>query len=353
MSDKDIYVRHLAVLSSGFIFGLVAAYFFNEIKFDFSDEIRKAKDLGIVSKTILYEYPKTKDVLTYVTVLCFPVMFSAGMWYFWARDKKGQLMEIFRSRTEAVPPYSTSRAICLLSALLFSLYISFNLNALYSPGWLPYIGSWMLLGEDGENLAWVQSILSGGVYGKDFFCLYGPMLIYPLAWVMKLFGETIVVERSYKYFLDLIAYFIVICFLFKTLRRKSTFLFGSIVYLFTFHGLSNSMSYGLSLSVNTTQLRVVLGILPLLLTYMYVGSGKGYLIFLGGVAVGQSLLFSHEVGFCSCVALISALIVYYLVRPDRRSLLIKHFLWFFIGCLISTAPMVIYLSLKGAFIPFI
>ena len=63
------------------------------------------------------------------------------------------------------------------------LFVSFDVGYFYgtSPGW-PF------LGEEGSHFAYVQSMLSGGVYGRDFTCPYGPMMIYPMFWLVKLFG---------------------------------------------------------------------------------------------------------------------------------------------------------------------
>ncbi len=95
--------------------------------------------------------------------------------------------------------------LCLAGVIGVYLVCSWNINYFYRPnGW------WDLLGEEGENLAWAHSVLTGGVYGKDFHCLYGPLLVYPLAWAMELFGVTIITERAYTFCLNLAAYGIII-----------------------------------------------------------------------------------------------------------------------------------------------
>jgi hypothetical protein len=343
-SPRTLYLKHLLLLSSGSVLGLIAAYCFNLIEFPFSGEIQKAKDLGIVSLTVLSGYPKSRDILTYASVLCFPVIFSLGIWYLWARNKREQLREIYAAEKEMTLTRDTRWVLCLLSVVILGPFISFNAEIFSSPGWNRFVGSWVLLGEEGENLAWVQSIFSGGVYGKDFFCLYGPMLIHPLAWVMNWFGDTVVVERGYKYLLDLSAHFIVIFYFYRTLRWKATFLLASLVYLFTFPSLT--------LSLNTTYLRFVLGILPLFLAYRYLESGQRRFLLFSGIAIGQSLLFSQEVGLCSVVSLFGAISLYALPRHGWQ-LLAKDCLLIIAGCLVSMAPMLIYLSLNGAIPPFL
>lgn len=342
-SNIRLYLKHIIILVLGAFGGLGIAYYFNLIEFDFSDEILKAKALGIVSVTILSEYPKSKDTLTYVSVLGFPILCSIIPWYLWARNKKEHLRGLLADTDDL--PVTKNRAwlISLLLVALFYLAASFNINGFYLPGWNSYSRAWLFLGEDGENLAWVQSIFSGGVYGKDFFCLYGPMLIYPLAWAMKIFSSTVVVERIYRFFLDLIAYSIIIYFLYRTLRWKTTFVIFSLMYLIIFPPF-------LWLSVNFNYLRFVLGVAPLLLLYIYLKNAKKYFLLLIGIILGQSLLFSQETAVCSIIALLGTLFIYFLPGRDWRSFF-RHCFFIFIGGLISIAPMVIYLSLKGAFVP--
>lgn len=343
-SDQIAYMKHIGILVIGGLLGFVAAYFLNLylVYFDFSADINKARSLGIVSLTILNGYPKSKDIVSYASILGFPVLVSIALWYIWARSYKDRLAAMFESGNPAPLIKKKDWAISVVAVVLFYLYASFELNRFYSPGWNPDVGAWIFLGEDGENLAWVQSIFSGGVYGKDFFCLYGPMFIYPLAAIMKIFGATVAVERFYKYFLDLVAYSIVIFFLYKTVQSKAIFVVSSVVYFLVF-----PMFY--SISVNFTHLRFVLGILPLALLYIYFGNGKKYLLPIVGAVIGQSLLFSQETGIAACIAVFGTLFICFLSDHQWRSFL-RHSLLVAGGCLLSISPMIAYISWKGAFI---
>ncbi len=339
-------MKSMSLLLTGCFVGVVFASIFSSIEFDFSGEIQKARDLGIVSKTILAGYPKTKDIVTFVTVFLFPVVFSLGFWFLWAKNHKKQL-QIFShdGGSDGAVPRGIDWKILLFLLMIIYVVMSFNISRFYAPAWNGSTGPWVLLGEEGVHLAWMQSIFSGGVFGKDFYCLYGPMMVYPLAWFMKIFGATVVAERVWKYVLDLIAYGIIIFLLYKTVRWKFTFIASSIIYFFFF-----SPFY--TLSLNTTYLRVALGILPLLLTYLYLDSGKKYLLGVTGLVVGQSVLFSQEVGICSLVSLMTVLTVHFLSTHSWKSL-VKAALLVMAGCILSLAPMMIYLLLNGVIAPFI
>jgi hypothetical protein len=344
-SLNTIYITHLVLLFLGWSAGCVAAYFFNLIPFDFSAEIQKAKDLGITSVSILSGYPKSRDTFTYITTLFFPVICSIGLWYLWARKHMELLKSIFRNDGPVNTAKDRKWSASLILIISFYLLASYNINGFYWPGWSPRIGAWIFLGEEGANLAWAQSILSGGVYGKDFYCLYGPMLIYPLSWAMKVFGASVLTERFFRYFLDLAAYGIIIFFLYRTLKSKTIFVLSSIIYLAIFPPF-------VTVSINFTYLRFVLGILPLLLMYLYLESRKRYLLLLMGIIIGQSFLFSQEAGLCSFIALTVSFCICYITQKDYL-LQIKELLLIPAGLLISVAPMLIYLYLKGAVVPFL
>ena len=344
LSDRIFYLTHMGLLLSGFSLGILAIFIFNSLEFDYSAEIQKARNLGIVSRTILSGYPKSLDVLSYAATLGFPIFISTGIWYFWARKRKERLSTILNNYSGFESHKNRGWRICLLAVVVFYLFASFNINGFYLPGANQNVGAWLFLGEDGENLAWVQNIFSGGVYGRDFYCLYGPMLIYPLALVMKLFGTSVAVERFYRYFLDLTAYGIVIFFLYNTMRSKAVFILSSFLFLAIFPSFSTP-------SINFTYLRFILGMLPLLLMFSYLGNGKKYLLLLSGMVVAQSLLFSQEAGMCSLISIAVSFFIYSISRHNWRASVHECFL-FLMGCIISALPILVYLSFKGALIPF-
>jgi hypothetical protein len=345
LSYNTLYWSHIGVLLLGFFAGILAAYYFTSIQFDFSSELEKARKLGIVSRTILTGYPKSKDILAYASVLGFPVLFSVGIWLLWARKERlSNLKEIFCITENISSPKTTGWSICLLSVLIYYLFISFNLTYFYTPNYNSAVGAWPFLGEEGMTLAWVQSIFSGGVYGKDFFSVYGPMLIYPLAFVMKLFGISVSVERFYTYFLNLIAYGIIIVFLYRTLKWKAVFLVSSFFYIFIFSPFK-------ALSPNTTYLRVALGFLPLLFALQYLENGKGYSLLLIGLFMGQCLLFSQEVGLCTVFSIIAYFFFLFIQKGSGR-LLTKSGIYITMGCLASIAPALYYFYMKGALASF-
>lgn len=265
---------------------------------------------------------------------------ASGLLWAKKKERRNLLKELFPVAKENE---KNASVLSVVIVTIFYLLFSFNINYFYMPYYIDRIGAWPFLGEEGVPLAWVQGILSGEVYGKDFNSPYGPMLIYPLAWAMKLFGTTVVVARSYTYFLNLIAYGIVIFFFYKTLRH--TFVLSSVIYFVAFFPF-------VQLSPLLSHLRVYLGILPILLAYIYFGNGKRFLLPIIGIVIGQSLLFSHEVGLCSILSIIFFFLFSYFIRYDLRTILREGVL-ILAGCIVSVAPMMLYLLFKGGLLPFL
>ena len=337
---NTLYLAHVGILLVGMLVGLTVAYWVSTLTFDFSAELRRAAELGIVSTTIIRGYAKSKDIVGYAAIMGLPLLTAIATWSIWARqERRAALLQLFPEYKEYLPSKDMLWRLCLVVVIVTYLLGSFNINFFYQAN-----RGWPLLGEEGENLAWAQAILAGKVYGKDFFCLYGPLLIYPLAWAMKLFGVTVATARGYAFGLNLAAYGIIITFLYATFRGRSTFVAAAVAYLLAFP----SLAY---LSPNCTYLRVALGVLPLLFAYQYQQTGRRVLLAASGGAIGVGLLFSQEVAICSAIALACCIVLHSVAGRDYKELPGRVML-IAAGGLATLAPMMIYLFAKGALGPF-
>lgn len=339
-SGKVTYWSHVGILITGFLAGLVATYYFTSIKFDFTADILEARRIGITSVTILNGYSKSRDILIYISVLGLPVFFSVGLWFLWTgKERRRCLKELFISNQDCSSTKDVSWIVILVCMGILYL-LSFNIKMLYGPNVSATVGGFPFLSEEGEVLDWVNNIISGQTYGKDFFCMYGPMLIYPLAWGMKIFGATIAVERLYYFFLNFLAYLIMIFSLYKTLKLRAVFVGSSFVLFIIF------LPWVIR-SLNLSYLRVALGLFPIFLSYIYIKSRSRILLSVIGVVAAQSLLFSQEVGLCSLVSLIAFFSLNCLFSRNYMEFA-KEGLLIIAGYAISIVPMLIYFSSKGA-----
>jgi|GEM_PF-4057751 len=336
---NGLYITHVSVLLAGLLAGLFAAYHIVALDFNFTAELKQARELGINSYTVVHNYAKSRDILAYVVLLVLPVLAATGAWLVWARrGKKAGIRMLFQADEDTLPGRDMAWLICLAGVICVYLVCAWNINYFYRPN-----GLWELLGEEGENLAWAHAVLTGGVYGKDFFCLYGPLLVYPLAWAMELFGTTIITERAYTLCLNLAAYGIIIYFLYSACRGRITFVMSALTYLLVFCPLY-------FLSPNCSYLRVALGVLPLLCAYHYLHSGKKALLIASGGAISLSLLFSQEAGLCSGAAVVCCMILHAAAVNDYKKLPGKMIL-ITCGGVAMLAPMMIYFFVKDALGP--
>lgn len=335
ISSDRLCCTHWAVLIAGCLVGLVAAVVVSGIPFDFSSELAEAKRLGIVSKTILTGYPKSRDVLSYAAFILLPVTFSLAAWLVWSRGRRGELAALFGNEPEIAPVTLRSRRFAIPVVVVIFFLATFNVNRFYVP-----TDGWYLLGEEGQHLAWAHVIQAGGVYARDFFCLYGPLLIYPQILLMDLFGNTLVVQRAYTYGLNLIGFAILVAFLHQTIRSRGIFILAALFSIAVFP------EYTL-LSPNGSFPRIFLGFVPLLVLGRYLRRERKLPLVASGFALGISMLFSQEAGFCGMLA-----IVLFLCLEARNSeglrLLVRQGGLVAGGGLMVVAPMLIYFYQQNA-----
>ena len=149
---QDIKVRviHAGTLFFGVLIGLTAAYYFNLIPFDFSKELAKANALGIESRTVLQGYPKTKDLITYATVLGFPIICALTFWLLIAKRLHGRdLADMLKSSKPALDSRDKKWMICLGLVSVLLLYLAFDVNNFYKSRHNMFVGDWPFLGEEG------------------------------------------------------------------------------------------------------------------------------------------------------------------------------------------------------------
>ena len=316
-----------AILLGGCLVGLVSAALVSSFPFDFSQELVEAKRHGIVSRTILAGYPKSRDLVLYAVIILLPVIFSLGAWLFWSRGRRPALAAILRDPA-AIAALPGKRPFLSLALVLACLLLQFNLSNFYEPA-----GGWAFLGEEGQFLADVQVLLGGGIYARDFLCLYGPLVVYPLAFAMKLFGVSVMVGRFYTYVLTVISAGILVAMLNLTIRNRRLFIAASLFMGVLFIGGGGR--------TGATLMRVMLGFVPLLILYRYGGGERKLPSVATGVGLGISLLFSQEVGLCAVIAVGVFLCMQAHAAGSYRRLLAQGAL-IAAGCCLVVLPMLGY-----------
>jgi len=331
------YLFEWGLLLVGAAAGLTLAWVLAGFEWSFPGELERARELGIVSLTTIFGYPKSRDLIGYGLSLGLP---AAGALLFWLAGRGSSAL----GKDTLAGGFTTpTRSVWLVAALsLFaSAYFSWNVTAMLDMRWNQYMGLWFFLGEQGATLAWVQSIMTGGIFGRDFFSLYGPMFVYPLAWIMDWVGYTALAERAYKLLLDAVATGLLGFLLARTLRSK---------WLAVGFVLLVCMVYPAQYipGANATIMRTILPLLPLTFVALWMESRKKSLLIAGGMLMGQSLLFSHETAFCAVLAIVAMFLIDQ--RGRKIAFFVKHraATIFLSMAVLSMAPMVGFLLLNGA-----
>jgi hypothetical protein len=336
---EDILLQHLAVLVAGFFLGMVAAYLVTGLGLDFSASLEEARRLGVVSPTTLAGYPKGRDTFNYAVVVLLPTFFSVATWLVCLGREKRSLAAGYLGAEGADEERGQKWRFPLAAVLVIYCLVSFNVSYFYKVNENPFVGAWPFLGEEGTTLANVQSILSDGLFSRDFASGYGPLLVYPVAWFMKVFGTTVMSQRVCAALMNACAYGVIVAFFYRTLTRKSCFVAAALLYLFLYPPFVTA-------GPNATYLRVALGFLPLLLVYLNYSRESARLYLAAGIAAGLCLLMSQEVGICVVLALAVFLVGKELPNRDFRRLL-RGTLLVAAGCVAALAPFLLYFGCQG------
>ena len=138
-----------------------------------TDDVALARLLGIVSETILAGHSKSADSRAYAVGMSVAVICSLAIWMLWA-------IRAGANRTAISPSITNSVRITLVEFGL-AAFVAFGLFGRIWNGRAATVSAWSALSEEGEMLAWVDTVLRGGALSRDTFCLYGPLSVWAVA----------------------------------------------------------------------------------------------------------------------------------------------------------------------------
>lgn len=333
-------LRTWLALVVGGLAGLTVAYWMQGQGWSLPGELEEARHQGIVSRLILTDYPKSRDLVGFILVVGLPIFGALCCWWpFRSRARRGLAIAIGESIGAG------RAALCLIGVFALAMLAFWHETLLKVPGYNNYVGAWPLLGEQGATLAWIQAISSGGVFGRDFFALYGPMFVYPLYWWMELTGDfSALTDRHYKLFLNALAFAILALWLIRSLRHKLL----AVVFLAVLWLIYPAVA---ALSSNTNILRSVLGIFVIGCVAWHLQNGRRRTLLLAGMVLGQSFLFAQEVAICALLATIPMFLLCDSIGSSSQPAWRKRgqaLGWYILATVISAAPMTLYLVSHGA-----
>ena len=218
---------------------------------------------------------------------------------------------------------------------LFAIFMTFRPD---------YLHDELNLFELSLYLPGINAIFHGQVPFRDFFHLRGPLELYIPALMMSLFGKNIAVLSTYFYVGTVLG--LIICvFIAAQLYHRRLFLYLMVPILiartfprvvFTFWG----------------GLRFTWGLLALFFVIRFLKKEKRIWIFLAGIASALGFLTSVEIGLCSVVGFLAAMIVSFILKVQDRKLIIKALGVYTLGFFGVVGPYLGYLLNTHAVVAF-
>lgn len=315
------WVAMIALIAGAIVARAVTSFVPNR-----GDDVAAAKSLGIVSVSILENHSKSADLLAYALAMAGALAISLTIWIAWA-------MRAGRSDFPAPAParWRTPRTSWIEFAIV--TLVAFGLFARFWNGRAATYSSWCVLVEEGEMLAWIDTVLRGGVLSRDVFCLYGPLSMWPVAALFSIFGPSLGLWRLWIFALNAPA-LIAIYFLLRgiTRTRIAAGVGATIVAVLCAPAIP-AMSWSLA--------RVGLGMAAFAAFTRALDRGTIGWYIGTGTLIGASLLYSQEVGI-ACALAIGVIL---LVREVKRPISI---LWTALGAAVVIIPAAIYLAANHA-----
>ncbi len=207
-----------------------------------------------------------------------------------------------------------------------------------------YLHQKINLFELGLYLPGIDAILKGAVPYRDFIHLRGPFEIYLPAAFMSIFGNNIAVLSTYFYIGTILTIITSLLLAQRLLQaRFFYYLLGLILISKTFPRVVFTYWGGF---------RFICGLLVLLCALNYFNAKKLKWILLAGILSGISFLTSIEIGVCSIIAVVVAIVFakrakIFDIRDISQSL--SHY---FFGMFVAIFPLLFYFHMTDALLPY-
>ncbi len=191
--------------------------------------------------------------------------------------------------------------------------------------------------EEGFWLGWLERLLHQQIIYKDFMVYHPPLLLWGLQDFVVLMGVSVAKVKLYFHLLQILAFII----FYGVIRKLIPSKLGSVFVLVMLMAINSG------LTKNNVEIRVAMGLLPLLPLFEYFKDHKKRWLLTAGIAGGLSLLTSLEVGIVSLLAINLFLVI------SERFKAIKTLSYYLAGVLSILVPVAIGLAFQGALLPMI
>jgi len=333
----QMVVGLLSILIGMFLAGVIIHF----VPVDLTS-LEKARQLGIIGKTVLDGYPKQLEIKYYITGVVLSIMiglstFLAITYYY--HIKKG-VKSLCQDPIKINDMESQSPSIGILRwvVLILVLYlVTFHREFIYK-NW--YWGPWAFFFEEGIYLRWINELLQGGILYKDIYLQGGPLMVWPQYLVMKLFKPSIALYRYYSYCGYFLGYIILFVIFYEIVKNRIMILLGMLLIIFYYYPMFPGFQQSLG--------RFAFSLLPLYFSYKFFHNKKSLYLLISGFTLGLALLSSQELGISSLVAVVAMLTAYFYREGETTQTIICQTSLIIVGMLIPLLPTLGYFAYHKA-----
>ncbi len=335
--DSPLSYEQFLPILLGLVTGISLAKILSSFLPDFSESLEKAKSLGIISETVTADYPKEPEFYTFVLVIILSTLASSLAWYFlYFRNTKQQRPVFPIIGEEKI--FTSVRPVSFIVVCLVIFALTFSGDFLFKN----WFADWSFYGEEGGHFGWIGQALMGKSLYRDMRCFYGPLMEYPLIYLMKIFSPSILISRIYVYFLYFAGFCLVSYFIMSFFRSAITkFIALALMLAYYFPVLPG---------IHDAFLRQALGITAVFLSASYIESPsrkKGYLT---GITCCAGFFYGQEVGITVSGAIILSYLCLFVLKKDLRAVIRNGIMPFVLGIITAFIPVALMLLADNAFV---
>ncbi|MBI5376063.1 MAG: hypothetical protein HZA77_11555 [Candidatus Schekmanbacteria bacterium] len=187
--------------------------------------------------------------------------------------------------------------------------------------------------DEGQYSAAVNELMRGKTLYKDVWILYPPLQIYPLYFVFKIFGPTLLNQRIYFDVLGGIGRVLGYFTARSLLRNRFFVIFASVLLL---------SNYELS------KIRVAPGLIAIIMLFKFLENKNYYWLFSSGLLLGSLFVFSQETSLSGMISAVAALTIFSVNKKIWRKELLRYLIVISAGFIIVPALFTLYFYFAGA-----
>lgn len=313
-SKASLWIAAFALLAGAALAWIIIHFLPNA-----AGDVQLARSLGIVSETIVAGHSKAADSRAYAFGMSAALICSVAIWTFWAVRVRGDASPVPLSIVDA--PRMTTVELALAALIAFGSF-----GRIWN-GRAATATAWSALSEEGEMLAWVNTVLRGGALSRDTFCLYGPLSVWLVAVLFCVFRPSLGLWRQWIFGLNAVALLATYWLLRNVTRTRTAAIIGALTVGILCIGPVPAMSWSLS--------RVGFGLAAITALNRALDRRHRGWYAAGGALAVLTFLYSPEVGVSCGVAFAIVL----LAHPTRRIGLA----WAMTGAMLVLLPAILYL----------